>query len=116
GYPVGFLIAPVFIYEGWEEEYQTLLEDLKAMLPEKLAHPVTFEVISHRYTSRAKNRILEIFPETTLDMEDEKRTFKYGQFGYGKFVYPKESLDDIKRFFKDKIEKLFETGEIKYII
>src|SRR3712207_8832628 len=51
---------------------------------------IIFEVISHRYTTKAKNRILEIFPETTLPMEDEDRKFKYGQFGYGNMFILKD--------------------------
>lgn len=116
GYPIGFLIAPVFIYDHWKQEYKKLLVDLKETLTQPLSYPVTFEIISHRYTTRAKNRILEVFPQTTLDMDDEKRSFKYGQFGYGKYVYPKESLDEIKLFFKEVIEKLFTNHEIKYIL
>jgi spore photoproduct lyase len=50
GYPTGFLIAPVFIYEGWQDEYRQLLLDLKAQIPDNLNYPITFEVISHRYT------------------------------------------------------------------
>lgn len=116
GYPTGFLIAPVFIYENWQNEYRQLLLELKAQIPDTLNYPITFEIISHRYTATAKNRILEIFPETTLDMEEEKRKFKYGQFGYGKYLYPKESLSEIKEFFMEEIEKNFEDKELKYII
>lgn len=115
-YPVGFIIAPVFIYDGWKEEYHELLTSLRQALPSALAHPITFEVISHRYTEKAKNRINEIFPETTLDMNNEARQFKFGQFGYGKYVYPKESLSEVKDFFKNEITNIFENGVIKYII
>ncbi|WP_019227920.1 spore photoproduct lyase [Sedimentibacter sp. B4] len=116
GYPVGFLIAPVFIYEGWKEEYHDLLLELRSRLPDGLKYPVTFEVISHRYTTTAKNRIAQIFPHNELPMNDEDRVFKYGQFGYGKYVYPKESLDEIKKFFAEEIESLFSNKEVKYII
>lgn len=116
GYPVGFIIAPVFIYPNWQEEYHALLEDLKSQLPEKLAHPLIFEVISHRYTLRAKNRITEIFPETTLPMVEEDRKFKFGQFGYGKYVYPKDDLAAMKDFFTKTFDELFPYKEVKYII
>ena len=116
GYPVGFLIAPVFIYPGWKEEYRDLLLMLKSKLPKDLEFPVTFEIISHRYTTTAKNRILQVFPESTLPMDDEERKYKYGQFGYGKYVYPKESLDEIKEFFEKEIDGLFENKKVKYII
>ncbi len=116
GYLTGFLIAPVFIYPNWKEEYHDLLLELKRKLPNDLMFPITFEVISHRYTTVAKNRILEIFPETKLPMTDEERKFKFGQFGYGKYVYNKESMEDIKEFFRKDIEQLFSNKEIKYII
>ena len=54
GYPVGYIIAPVFMYEGWEEDYRNLLIYLSEKLPKNLKYPITFEVISHRYTTRAK--------------------------------------------------------------
>jgi spore photoproduct lyase len=116
GYPTGFLIAPVFIYPNWEKEYHDLLLQLRSKLPNDLKFPVTFEVISHRYTTIAKNRILNIFPKSDLPMNDEERKFKYGQFGYGKYVYPKESIDRIKQFFIKEIEELFSNKEVKYII
>lgn len=116
GYPMGFIIAPVFLYENWREDYHNLLISLRQKLPEQTIHPITFEVISHRYTTRAKNVITEVFPDTTLPMKDEERSYKYGQFGYGKFVYPKESLADITDFFEREINENFKNKEIKYII
>jgi spore photoproduct lyase len=49
-------------------------------------------------------------------MKDEERKFKFGQFGYGKYIYPKESLEEIKQFFAKEIEELFINKEVKYII
>lgn len=116
GYPMGFLIAPVFIYPNWKEEYHDLLLELSKRIPVDLKFPITFEIISHRYTSIAKSRILQVFPESILPMNDEERKFKYGQFGYGKYIYPKESLEEIKQFFTKDIEELFSNKEIKYVI
>lgn len=116
GYPLGFIIAPVFIYEGYKSDYIKLLLDLKESLPEILSHPLTFEVISHRYTTRAKNIITQVFPDNSLPMNDEERKYKYGQFGYGKYVYDKDSLDDMKVFFRQEINNIFPDSFIKYII
>ena len=116
GYPIGFIIAPVFIYPNWKEEYYQLLVDLKKALPDQLSHPVIFEVISHRYTIRAKNRITEIFPDTTLPMNKEERSFQFGQFGYGKYKYPKDDLAEMKQFFTQAFDELFPYKEVKYII
>jgi len=115
-YPIGFIIAPVFIYENWKIEYKELIDKLYNMLPKNPGIPIGFEVISHRYTTRAKNTILQIFPETTLPMVDENRKYKYGQFGYGKFVYTKEELQEIKDFFNKELNDKFINANIKYII
>lgn len=116
GYPMGFLIAPIFLYENWKEDYRELLLALEASLPENILHPLTFEVISHRYTTRAKNVIMEVFPDTTLPMQDEDRSYKYGQFGYGKYVYTKQEIAEIIAFFSNEIESIFKNKIIKYII
>jgi spore photoproduct lyase len=118
GYPMGFLIAPVFLYDHWMEDYRNILIYLRSNLPEQILYPLTFEIISHRYTTRAKNVISEIYPENQLPMNDEERTYKYGQFGYGKYVYPKEQLNNISIFFQNEIATIFKDLEIeiKYVI
>lgn len=116
GYQIGFIIAPVFLYENWKQEYKDLIKSIKEKLPSDVSENIIFEVISHRYTSKAKNRILEIFPQTTLPMTDEERKFKYGQFGYGKYLYTKEQLTDMKDFFQKEIKEQFPNSTIKYII
>ena len=106
----------MFLYEEWKEDYKNLLLQLRNTLDDDTAKNVSFEIITHRYTERAKNKILEIFPDTTLDMTNENRKFKFGQFGYGKYVYPKESIAEVKEFFTIEINHLFGEGTIKYII
>ena len=116
GYKIGFIIAPIFIYDNWQKEYKDLIESIKCKLPSEFNEQIIFEVISHRYTTKAKNRILEIFPETTLPMNDEDRKFKYGQFGYGKYIYSKDQLAEIKEFFIFNIKEIFPNSIIKYVI
>lgn len=116
GYKVGVIIAPVFLYTNWKEDYRELLTKLSEKIPQDLSSPVTFEVISHRYTTRAKNIITEVFPDNTLPMNDEDRKYKHGQFGYGKFVYKNDELKEMKEFFYKEIGDVFKDAEIKYII
>ena len=59
---------------------------------------------------------MQIFEETKLPMDDEKRTYKYGQFGYGKYVYSKETMAEIKELFEFGLSHLEIPYEIKYII
>ncbi len=116
GYPAGFIIAPVFLYNNWEDDYRRLLIKIRDSLPNVTEYPLTFEVISHRYTTSAKNIILETFPDTNLPMDDKSRTYKYGQFGYGKYMYSKEQIKNIKIFFEKEINNIFDKKIIKYII
>lgn len=113
GYNLGFIIAPVFLYENWKEDYIKLVDMMGEMFS---GFSPKFEVISHRFTKRAKENILSIFPKTLLPMEEEIRKFKYGQFGYGKYVYKDEELKDMKAFFEENITKYFGRENINYII
>jgi spore photoproduct lyase len=116
GYPIGFIIAPIFYYSGWEKEYSELLQELDKQLPKEGRKDITFELISHRFTKRAKNNILEIFPETTLPLEEEERKFKYGQFGYGKYIYQKETMATMKNYMQEGIQRYFPQAIIEYFV
>jgi spore photoproduct lyase len=116
GYPTGFILAPIFLYDHWKEDYHQLLLELQESMPKQTLYPLTFEVISHRYTTRAKNVITEVFPDNQLPMKDEERSYKYGQFGYGKYVYSKEQLKEMSEFFEHEIDTIFSNKVIKYII
>ena len=115
GYPGGVIIAPVILEGNWQEEYGHMMKKLAMALSDY--RDIHFEVISHRFTRKAKSNFLEVFPQTTLPMgEDESRTYKFGQFGYGKLVYNKELLQEMKSFFTDAIGEHFPAAEIDYII
>lgn len=116
GYPLGFLIAPIFIYPGWQEEYGYLIRSLAEHLKDIDQTSLTFELISHRFTPAAKKRILKVFPETTLPMKEDQRKFKFGQFGYGKYVYPKETLEEMKSFFHRELDRHFPGSGIEYLV
>lgn len=116
GYPLGFLIAPIFHYDRWQEDYAHLLRLLKEQLGPVTPPDLTFELIFHRFTVSAKKRILEVFPGTTLPMEEKNRKFKFGQFGYGKYVYPPEILEEIKGFFHREIKLHFPQARIAYLV
>jgi len=113
GYPLGFLVAPIIVRPGWQEGYRILFEKLSAFngVPD-----VTLEFITHRFTPRAKKAILEIHPGTTLEMEENKRTFVFGQFGYGKYVYKKEKFSEIKDFFTELSREFLPAARIEYFV
>jgi|LFRM01.1.fsa_nt_gb spore photoproduct lyase len=110
-------LAPVILEENWKTEYEDLLYKMQAYLQNIDISDFRLEIISHRFTTRAKNNILQVFPQTLLPMDEKTdRKFKYGQFGYGKFVYTDEKLNDMKVFFTEKINKLLPGAVIDYII
>ncbi len=115
-YPLGFILAPLLIYPGWEKDYRTLLEVIKKKITSYEKNNLTFELITHRFTKRAKNIILERFPGSQLQMEESKRQFKWGQFGYGKYLYLPEEREKIKSFFLENIEELFPEAHVEYFI
>lgn len=113
GYSVGFIIAPVFLYSNWKTEYGNVIDKIGNNFCNS---PISFEIISHRFTRRAKENILTVYPKTMLPMEEEIRKFKYGQFGYGKYVYRDDELNYMREFFRENIRKYFDKSSIKYII
>lgn len=116
GYRSGFLIAPIIAYDNYLEEYGKLIENLVDYIPENYNHQVSFELITHRFTTRAKNHILQIYPQTNLPMDENERQFKYGQFGYGKYIYTKEKMKEIKGYLTEKIKNLPFDTDIKYFV
>ncbi|MGE5542834.1 MAG: spore photoproduct lyase, partial [Bacillota bacterium] len=116
GYPLGFLIAPVIAMPGWEGEYRRLIADLVTAVPDSARAGLTFEIISHRFTPRARSLIIGRHPGSTLPMDPAGRRVKMGQFGYTKYVYPDEVIQGMKRLFQEEISRWFPEASIEYII
>lgn len=113
GYPLGFMIAPIIAEGRWEEEYSALLDDLAPFCD---TPDLTFELITHRFTARAKEAIKELFPYTKLPLGEEERAFKWGQFGYGKYVYRQDLLKKIEEFFRENLKAKFPDSRIEYFV
>ena len=113
GYPIGFIIAPIMIYDNWKSEYKELLDRLKSQL-EDYNGKITFELIQHRFTSTAKELILTRFPKTALDLNEDNRILKWGPYGKFKYVYPKEKSNELKDYITELINDNFNNAEIEY--
>ncbi|WP_058303686.1 spore photoproduct lyase [Gorillibacterium timonense] len=114
GYPLGFIIAPIIWYEGWQDGYHELLEKLSRAIPRSIYKTLSFELIQHRYTKTAKNVILKRYPKTKLDMQEETRKYKWGRWGQGKYVYPDEQAGLLKDFLYTHIQEKFPDATIDY--
>ena len=112
-YPIGFIIAPIIIYDNWERDYQNLIKKLSVSIGRE-TEDISFELIQHRFTQRAKERILERFPNTKLDMDEEHRIKKWGKYGIYKYVYEKDVSEKMKESFSKWIEQYFSNGHIEY--
>lgn len=114
GYPLGFIIAPIIWHDGWEEGYGKLLRKLKEALPSEATSDLTFELIQHRFTKTAKNIIQRRYPKTKLEMDEEKRKYKWGRWGQGKYVYPDEQADALREYIAEQIFTHFPKAKIDY--
>ena len=114
GYPVGLTIAPIMPVENWREEYRALLEVVARELDEVRNVDLTVELITHRFTPGSKEVLIGWYPKTTLNLREEERTQKRTKFGGFKYVYPKDSMGEMKRFFEEEIRTLLTRARILY--
>ncbi|MFD1706990.1 spore photoproduct lyase [Siminovitchia sediminis] len=114
GYPLGFIIAPIYLFEGWKEGYRELFERLSRDLPDDTKQDITFELIQHRFTKPAKKVILKNYPMTKLELDEEKRRYKWGRYGIGKYIYPKEEESEMKETLFEYIHTYFPGSKIEY--
>ncbi|TCP55384.1 spore photoproduct lyase [Tumebacillus sp. BK434] len=114
GYPLGFIVAPLIIYEGWEAGYAELFERLSRELIPEAKQNLTFELIQHRFTAAAKRIILQNYPATKLEMDEEQRKYKYGKYGRGKWVYQGSDADRLNLHLRGLIEEYFPQAKIEY--
>ncbi|KXZ40234.1 spore photoproduct lyase [Alkalithermobacter thermoalcaliphilus JW-YL-7 = DSM 7308] len=113
GYPIGFIIAPIMIYPNWKKEYKNLIENLSVAFKD-YKDKISFELIQHRFTSTAKELILNRFPNTLLDLNEDKRQLKWGPYGKFKYIYTKDDSEEIKTYMSDLINKNFKNAVIEY--
>lgn len=114
GYPMGFIIAPIYLYEGWQAGYTKLVEQLAEAIPSSVHSGVSFELIQHRFTKPAKRVIEKHYPKTRLDLDEAKRKMKWGRYGIHKFVYPDDEQAQIQQLLRSLIEKHFPEAEVEY--
>lgn len=108
GYSLGFLIAPLFIFPGWEKEYQQMLFLVQKAIP--ASTPITFELIMHRFTKRGLRLIEQRHPSTNLEILKGPRVHK----GFGKYVYPPEQARALEQELHSMIGNIFPRAQIQY--
>ncbi len=96
GYPVGLTVAPIMPVPGWQSQYDQLFRDTAAALAGISDLDLTAELITHRFTPVSKQILQSWYPITTLEMEEGKRTRKITKFGSEKYVFPKETMRELR--------------------
>lgn len=112
GYPIGLVIAPIMPIDGWQQHYSALLDRIAAALD--FSCDMTFELITHRFTAGSKETIQGWYPSTTLDMDEATRAVKRNKFGGEKYVYPRETMAELRGFFEREIARRFPQANVLY--
>ena len=112
GYPLGFIVAPIYIHENWQEGYKNLFEKLDASIPSDLRNDITFEMIQHRFTKPAKRVIQKNYPKTKLELNEEERRYKWGRYGIGKYIYQKDQEQELRETLEDYVDHYFPSAKV----
>ncbi len=114
GYPVGLTIAPIMDFAGWRDEYAELFTAVAAAVEGAPSLDLTAELITHRFTPGSKEVLLGWYPKTKLDLEEAKRTEKRNKFGGFKYVYPKDTMSEMRGYLQEQLTRLLPSIRILY--
>jgi spore photoproduct lyase len=114
GYRVGLTIAPVMPVPDWRSSYGALLDDVAAALSDVPDLDLTVEIITHRFTPGSKDVLLEWYPHTKLEMDEDSRSEKRTKFGGVKYVYPREVMREMRGWFSDAVEHRLPGARLLY--
>ena len=101
GYPVGLTVAPIMPAGDWRSSYGRLLDEVVTALDGVPDVDLTIEAITHRFTDNSKQVLLDWYPRTQLEMDEEQRTQKRTKFGGAKYVYPRDVMAELRSWFTD---------------
>ncbi len=114
GYPVGLTVAPIMRFEGWEREYAELFDAVAAALEGVPSPDLTAELITHRFTPGSKEVLLGWYPKTTLDLDEQARAEKRTKFGGFKYVYPKDTMGELRAFLQGELSRALPFARVLY--
>ena len=103
GYRLGLTIAPIMPIPDWRDGYGDLLRAVADAVADVPAPDLTVECITHRFTAGSKDVLTQWYPRTKLEMDEASRTRKFGKFGSAKFVYPKDTMAELRTWFEAEL-------------
>ncbi|MDV8024946.1 hypothetical protein R4P57_24720 [Rhodococcus sp. IEGM 1330] len=114
GYRVGLTIAPIMPIPEWREQYGRLLSTVADALRGVPDLDLTAEIITHRFTPSSKDVLLSWYPGTKLEMDESARTAKRNKFGGVKYVYPKDTMSEMRTWFVEELESVLPEAQLLY--
>ena len=114
GYPIGLTIAPIMDIPNFQGEYGALLESVAAALDGIPNVDLTAELITHRFTPGSKEVLLDWYPKTPLDLDEQTRSQKRTKFGSLKYVYPAGKMKEMRLTLESTIKYLLPYTQILY--
>lgn len=114
GYRVGLTIAPIMPIPGWREQYGRLLADVADAVRDVPDLDLTAEIITHRFTPSSKDVLLSWYPGTKLEMDEDARTAKRNKFGGVKYVYPRETMAEMRTWFTGELDRVLPDAQLLY--
>ena len=114
GYRVGLTVAPVMPLPEWRSAYAQLLDDVAAATTDVPDLDLTVEVITHRFTPGSKDVLLDWYPKTKLEMDEDRRARKRSKFGGIKYVYPRETMTEMRGWFTEALSERLPQGRLLY--
>ena len=114
GYRVGLTIAPIMPVPDWRDGYGALLREVAAAVADVPDLDLTVECITHRFTAGSKDVLLGWYPRTKLDMDESARTRKFGKFGSAKYVFPKETMAELRSWFEAELAETLPAARMLY--
>ena len=112
GYPIGIVIAPIMAIAQWQHHYTELFNKIEQIL--NLECDLTFELITHRFTPKSKQVLQTWYPNSKLNLDEDRRSQKRNKFGGVKYVYERDTMSALQEFIQTEIETRFPQAEILY--
>jgi spore photoproduct lyase len=114
GYRVGLTIAPIMPIPQWQKGYGDLLQSVAEATAGIPDLDLTVECITHRFTATSKDVLTAWYPRTKLEMDESSRTRKFGKYGAAKYVYPKDTMAELRAWFETELAATLPAARTLY--
>ncbi len=114
GYRIGLTVAPIQPVADWRSGYDALFARTAAALAGIPDLDLTAELITHRFTPNSKSVLQGWYPGSDLDLDEAARSRKLTKFGSTKYVYPAETMRDLRTTLTASIHTHLPTARVLY--